>query len=138
MAKMILQDRDLTVLKGENANRICTYTGVIRFKAIFLLWIIALQAQPLAADKRQAENQAQNPIVVGELVWVDAQQGLAVAWMESRYITLDEAVQSLDAHLNVSGILEPSRYRNGRAYGLLVLTGTPQVGDRIVSYAPSN
>ena len=71
-------------------------------------------------------------LIIGKIVWVDTEQAIAVAWMQSRYLALHAPVSSRGKDVSTNAKLEPSRYRNGRSYGLNIVNGTPEVGDDIV------
>ncbi len=71
-------------------------------------------------------------LIVGEIVSVDPEQGIAVGWMQSRFITLERNVITRNHELETTAVLRPTSFRNGRAYGLDIAVGLPRVGDELV------
>ncbi|QYY35585.1 hypothetical protein [Ruficoccus sp. ZRK36] len=75
---------------------------------------------------------------IGELVTIDNDRSLGVVWLESRYLAFygRELVLSRADDLSVTGVLQLTTLRNGKAVGLKRLTGTPRRGDEIILPGP--
>ncbi len=75
---------------------------------------------------------------LGELVTMDEEGDFGVVWLDSRYLAFfgDELVLSRDADLNVTGAMQLTTLRNGKAVGLQRLTGEPKRGDEIILPGP--
>ncbi|WOO42217.1 hypothetical protein [Rubellicoccus peritrichatus] len=71
-------------------------------------------------------------LTVGRIVSINPVESIAVAWMESRFITLERDVVTRNHELETTGVLSPTNFRNGRAYGLKIMGGAPSVGDEVI------
>lgn len=88
--------------------------------------------EPLVMPEEPVFVGASPNIVVGRIVSVNPAEGIAVVWMESRFINLERDVVTRNHELKVTGVLSPTTFRNGRAYGLQIVEGVPNKGEEVV------
>lgn len=89
-------------------------------------------AVPIVPPGEPSMLQPSPNLVLGRIVSVNQSGQTAVAWMQSRFISLERPVVTRNHELNITARLAPSPYRNGLAYGLEVLDGLPSIGDEVV------
>lgn len=74
-------------------------------------------------------------LVVGEIVSVNQNHSFAVGWMPTQRLIIDKDVIARSADFTNTAILRPTDDRAGRAIGLQVIWGQPQIGDEF--YLPN-
>lgn len=88
----------------------------------------------IPAEAFEEQNVLDNySLKIGEIVSVNEKYDFAVAYLETRFLALNDIVISRDHELQITGIFRPNQNKRGRATGLDILYGKPTIGQTLVS-----
>ncbi|MEO0794464.1 MAG: hypothetical protein AAFX93_04860 [Verrucomicrobiota bacterium] len=73
---------------------------------------------------------------IGKLVSVDPVRGIAVCWLQTRYIRADRPMITRNYEMQTTGVLLPSGEQEGRSAGFWIADGNPRLGDEVIVPGP--